>query len=409
MTTTMSRTSTLLRTDRPDVVIASILFITSAGYYLILPLVKPAFQSLAAYLSRVYQQSLIHRRLQNPPTSPHGNGSGTVSNLFTHPIKSLRAVSQTSVTLDGQGIVGDRRYMIVCPHPEPLWGRDNKDPDMRFVTQRQFPLLATVVATIVDDNTIQLSSDQLPKSQSSVRLSSQPKPAALQYRSTLWGDIVLVQDMGDAAAEFLQSLAKIDSKCVPEYATQLRLVIQSPDDTRSVTPDYVPRSCWLLPPSSSRSSFWMAPSTPRVSLADGFPILLVCEASLTEVNRRLQLANKPTIEMSQFRPNIIVRGTAQPFEEDYWQTIQIGSVVLHLVKACPRCKQSCTNQTSGEVSDEPVTTLKEFRALDPTHPSDVFFGQNVVFDNTSMVGQSIHLDDKVTVLQWRTKPIYQGD
>ena len=68
--------------------------------------------------------------------------------------------------------------------------------------------------------------------------------------------------------------------------------------------------------------------------------------------------------MSRFRPNIVLKGPQlRPFEEDTWKVIAIGDVVFAIVKACPRCKQACTDQHTGVVDRhyEPVRTLKLIR------------------------------------------------
>ena len=92
---------------------------------------------------------------------------------------------------------------------------------------------------------------------------------------------------------------------------------------------------------------------------------------------------KNQLPMSRFRPNIVINNTSKPFDEDNWKAIQIGtgsdSVILHISKGCPRCKQSCTDQITGERHDEPLETLLDFRALGASE-DDVYFGQNAVMN-----------------------------
>ena len=49
----------------------------------------------------------------------------------------------------------------------------------------------------------------------------------------------------------------------------------------------------------------------RVSFADGYPLLLIGEAALSDLNGRMAAPQR----MSQFRPNLVFRGGA-PFAED---------------------------------------------------------------------------------------------
>jgi uncharacterized protein len=126
--------------------------------------------------------------------------------------------------------------------------------------------------------------------------------------------------------------------------------------------------------------------------------LIASEASLAELNRRIQAKGKEPLPMARFRPNIVIAGT-EPFAEDRMKVIQIGSVVYHLVASCARCKQSCTDQVVGKVTDEPVSTMKDFRQLNPTEPEAVYFAVNAI-PAPGSVGQSVHVGDVVKVLQW---------
>ena len=113
--------------------------------------------------------------------------------------------------------------------------------------------------------------------------------------------------------------------------------------------------------------------------------------------------------MSRFRPNIVVKGKSlQPFEEDRWKVIVIGTTVFAIVKACPRCKQSCTDQVTGTVSPqmEPLTTMASFRRSLGDQPTngDVFFAQNAIPIGT-LEGKTIKVGDPIEVLE-RGDPVY---
>lgn len=60
-----------------------------------------------------------------------------VTGLNIHPLKSGRAVPQTAVTVNLDGLAGDRRFMLVAP-------------DGHFITQRDLQALARVEAEHVD-------------------------------------------------------------------------------------------------------------------------------------------------------------------------------------------------------------------------------------------------------------------
>jgi uncharacterized protein YcbX len=307
---------------------------------------------------------------------------------FIFAVKSLRAVSMSEAELDEQGFVGDRRFMLVYPAPLPAW-KDKfgpKDSTHRFLTQRQCPSLATVGATLdKSKNNLIL---EYKKKRTQIPL--QPPSPKQSYRAGIWDDQVVVDDMGDEAAKFLQQIVSTDgdAKASGSLYQSIRLVSHSQPD-RNTDPKFTP----------TYAKTWLGTSPP-VSLTDGFPILIACQASLNALNDELVKQGKEKIPMSRFRPNIVITGT-QAFEEDKWKVIAIGEQLFAIVKACPRCKQSCTDQETGRVHSEPVETMKNFRALGDKR-EDVFFAQNAI-----PLGQtgSVQVGDSVRVLQ-TGDPVY---
>jgi uncharacterized protein YcbX len=358
----MMMSETLLFNDKD----LSFLLTIIIGLALLLPIVNVRTRRMLV--------SLVARQRVTWLSRQQHDDYAKVSGLFIYPVKSLRAVSLTSSKLDERGLVNDRRFMIICPNPPPLHGGP-VDATHRFVTQRQYPALATSVATFFDSTLI------LTRGKDSVTVKMEMlEDGSKKYRARIWDDVVEVVDAGDEAAAFLQSI-------ITERG--VRLVAMSPGDPRCADDAY-------LPPEART---WNG-GVPRVALSDGFPILIACTASLEELNRRLFQRGKDAIPMSRFRPNIVIE-TKLPFEEDTWKVIQIGDAVLHLVKGCPRCKQSCTDQLSGNVSEEPLVTLGEFRALGHSK-EDVYFAQNAVPHD---VGTTLTVGAAVKILK-RGDPVW---
>lgn len=122
-----------------------------------------------------------------------------------------------------------------------------------------------------------------------------------------------------------------------------------------------------------------------VGFADGYPFLLIGEASLEDINRRI-LCN---IKMASFRPNIVVTGTT-PWEEDHWRQITIGSVDFDVPKPCARCQVPTVDPDTGlrRKGYEPIRSMKRYRV-----PADgeVYCGQNLVhlYNGTIKVGDPV--------------------
>jgi uncharacterized protein YcbX len=128
------------------------------------------------------------------------------------------------------------------------------------------------------------------------------------------------------------------------------------------------RLLWM-PDDVVRSTDPMYAAGYQVSFADGFGFLLISQASLDELNRRLETP----LPMNRFRPNLVVSG-AQPFAEDGWRDLRLGGLDLSVVKPCGRCVVTTTDQDTAERGVEPLRTLATFRRRD----GQVMFGQNVV-------------------------------
>jgi hypothetical protein len=207
-----------------------------------------------------------------------------------------------------------------------------------------------------------------------------------KYNAGIWCDEVLVEDMGDTAAAFFQAIVDDDENTFAAGGTYngVRLVHQSLKDQRT-SAAYIeggPIQSWILG------------APPRLSLADELPILIACQGSLDELNRRLEKNDKPCIEMSRFRPNIVISGSAA-FEEDQWKYIAIGDQLFATAAACPRCKQTCVDPETGKVGPEPLATLKTFRACIDQCP-EVYFGITA-----TPLGRSgtVRLGDPVRILE----------
>lgn len=318
-----------------------------------------------------------------------------VSGIFIHPIKSMRAVSISETKFDKHGLLSDRRLMIVRPNPNPLHGSFAKgQPTHRFFTQRQAPSLATIELkpVLTQDRSrvlLKLSSSKSSSPDHHAYIDNHPstvKKYPVRYFAGVWSDTVEVADVGDEAAEFVASIVCKDDPTFKD----VRVVSILDSTTRRVNGRYCP--------DAARIGFFS--DLPHGGLTDGFPILVATESSLELLNEKLKTKGKDSLPMSRFRPNIVISNTTKAFDEDKWKAIKIGTgkdaVILHLVKGCPRCKQSCTDQLTGVRGEEPVATLSEFRALGKSE-EDVYFAQNALL-NGDCYHKSIKVGDPVTIL-----------
>ncbi len=260
--------------------------------------------------------------------------------LYLYPVKGLRGVSVDALELSSRGPRPDREWLVV-------------DVSDRFLTQRSVPRMATLSATVID-GALRLADD----------LGSQvlvdAKAGGDRRRVTVWKDQVDALDVGDDAASWLSE--RLGQPC--------RLVRFPEGEVRPLDPAFSPRP------------------DAQTGFADAYPVLLTNQASLDELNTRLT----SPIGMDRFRPNVVVSG-AFPWAEEGWRALQVGEVVLDLVKPCSRCVVITTDQRSGArpQGSEPLSVLASYKTL---APFGAIFGQNAVHRAPGV----LRLTDPVTVL-----------
>ncbi|MEO8305215.1 MAG: MOSC N-terminal beta barrel domain-containing protein [Betaproteobacteria bacterium] len=259
-----------------------------------------------------------------------------ISALNVYPIKGCRGialprarVAERGLTTAGpSAVAGDREWMIV-------------DADGRFVTQREYPQLA-LIATSLAAGALVLASPGMPSLCLPFEI-----PGLTLREVVVWNSQVTAHDAGDAAARWLSSAIGDD----------LRLVRFDPAGLRLCNPQYA------------------GDSGAHTAFADGYPVLVIGEGSLNELNARLAAKGIVALPMNRFRPNVVLAGL-DPFDEDHVDTISVDGVTLKLVKPCTRCQVTTTDQASAAVGTEPLATLAGFRMN--TVLSGVTFGMNAI-------------------------------
>jgi uncharacterized protein YcbX len=149
--------------------------------------------------------------------------------------------------------------------------------------------------------------------------------------------------------------------------------------------------------------------TAVTQFADGYAVLITSEGSLEDLNHRLEERGVGPVRMSVFRSNLVLTGV-EPWQEDGLKRLQIGEVVLEVVKPCGRCPITGVNQEEGKFSSkpqEPRETLKSFHSgrhllekfpdLESALLDKPMFGQNAVVVKTG----TVRIGDEVKVISRR--------
>jgi len=247
-----------------------------------------------------------------------------LSGLYRYPLKSAIAEPLTDIQLDALGVVGDRRWMVVDAQ------------NGRFLTQRALPHMSQLLARHTATGGLTLSAPGFPALDVPL-----PDPDAMLRGVFIWSDSLYVPDAGDEAAEWLSR--------------------------------FIGKPCRLVHVPAERARYIAGnlSAEQKVGFADGFPLLLIGQASLDDLSARV---GRP-LEMLRFRPNLVVEGGAA-YAEDSWRRIRIGDVEFRVAKGCTRCILTTIDPLTGERSAdrEPLATLKTYRARD----GELYFGQNLI-------------------------------
>ncbi|AOM40655.1 YcbX family protein [Xenorhabdus hominickii] len=269
-----------------------------------------------------------------------------LSRLYTYPVKSMRGLQLSHSLVNESGLTFDRNFMITTL-------------DGTFITARQYPQMLLFTPTMLN-NGLYL---QAPNRESATILYADFKEE--RFPTEVWGNHFTALVAPDLVNTWLSGFF--------DMPVQLRWL--SEELTRRVKkfPDI------------------------SLSFADGFPYLIINEASFHALQQRCPAS----LKIEQFRANIIVTG-AVPFEEDSWQVIQIGDIVFDLPKPCSRCILTTVSPEKGRKNpkSEPLATLQSFRTAKEN--GDVDFGQNAIARNSGI----IRVGDCITILEKKTPRKY---
>lgn len=241
-----------------------------------------------------------------------------LSQIYLYPVKSLAGIEVRRWPLDRFGLKFDRRWMVVRP-------------DGRFLTQRQCPQMATI-RTAIDLESGRLTLFHPERGERVV-----PEPEGRSITVQVWRDRV----------EAIQVSREVDLWLEEVLGQPCHLVWFPELSKRIVDPKY-------------------SPFEAETAFSDGFPLLIIGEDSLADLNRNVE----QPVEMRRFRPNLVIAGT-EAYAEDRWKKIEIGKIPILIVKPCTRCVVTTIDPDRGvRTGEEPLRTISKLR--------QGCFGQNAI-------------------------------
>jgi uncharacterized protein len=258
-----------------------------------------------------------------------------LTGIFVYPIKACGGVAVSESAVAPRGLALDRRYLLV-------------DRTGTFVTQRERHELCRVKVELAGTE-LRVTAPGAPE----LFLPQQPNPAGwvpAPYR--VWES----QGSGLRHPEA--------SRWFSEWLKDDISLLYMPDSERRA-----------VNPKRARPG-------DIVSFADGYPLLLVSQESLRDLNSRLD----SPVEMRRFRPNLVISG-CEPYAEDTLTTLRIADVGFRGVKRCDRCVVTTLDPDTGAPGKEPLRTLAKYRLSE----GKVWFGMNLIHDGlgTLRVGDEV--------------------
>lgn len=263
--------------------------------------------------------------------------SARIAALYVYPVKSCRGIEVPAAHVTERGFARDREWMTV-------------DASGRFLSQREVPHLA-LVRTALAAEALELTDGN----GSTLRVPFDQSGAAREV--TVWRDTVPAIDQGAEAASWLSA----------RLGRDVRLVRFDRAFRRGCNREYV------------------GDSGAHTGFADAYPLLVLSEASLADLNARLA----QPLPINRFRPNVVL-ADCEAYDEDHMDEITAGAIRMKLVKPCTRCQITTTDQATAQRAAEPLATLATYRmnvALD-----GVTFGVNAI--PTAGVGATLRVGER---------------
>lgn len=251
-----------------------------------------------------------------------------ITQIFIYPIKGLAGVEVTEAQVMHRGLEHDRRMMLI-------------DENGLFLSQRTIPELALFKMKIVKDGYEIDYKNQV----FNINLNDKMGKG---LEVTVWDDDLTCHEVSEASsAWFCQMTGK-----------KLRLVTMT-DASKRV------------------KELKISPYQSDVSLADGYPFLLLGSASMEELNTRIGKA----IAIERFRANIVI-STNEAHEEDKPMDLyNKNGVQFRVINPCARCQVVSIDPQDATISKDVLYELSKYRK----DRNKVNFGANMIAINLGKI------------------------
>ena len=262
-----------------------------------------------------------------------------ISTITIYPLKSGAGIILHEAEVTDTGLANDREWMVV-------------DADRTYISQREFSKLALVRPSL-KDGALWLSAPRMDDI-------AVPNTPGTPLDCSLFGERCRAFTTSPAVDGWISDYLGVKASIVTRDKEFLRKGgVQYPERDDRPT-----------------------------SFVDNYGILIISQASLDDLNTRL---DEP-VAMDRFRPNVVIDGI-DAYQEEEASDFSSQHVTLSLTNVCTRCVIPNIDQKTASVGREPFKTLSTFRFDDAYR--GVRFGAYVAV--ASGIGAKISVGDAIKI------------
>lgn len=337
--------------------------------------------------------------------------------LWTYPIKALRAHSLTSAELTRNGFKYDRRFLLLEEKKN-----DEGETTLRNMHVAHDPAGTLFFPTLHEPSDYNAGEGKIVvafkppkdsgKEEASIEIPLEPDTSNLEeIEVTMHKSPTKAFRMPDEINKWFQTQFDYANPVILAYlGPHYRPVLMSSSHKgRESTTAATSGSSWLSSITSTATSLFApitgTPAGKQITFADCAPYLVCSSASMPSLHDRLGGGQK--MDISKFRPNIIISGALEAWEEDYWAELTIESpnqdsepTIIDCIHNCGRCKSINIDYATGKPGTgeegKMLAKMQKDRRVDPGMKYSPIFGR-YSFLREESEGHVVSVGDRVEV------------
>ncbi|OAQ82053.1 mosc domain-containing protein [Purpureocillium lilacinum] len=290
---------------------------------------------------------------------PHNGDTLEISQLYVYPVKSLRGSPLKEAHVGQYGMIGDRTFALQRVHRD----ENNKVTRYETVLAGYYLQVALFRARVEHGGKLEnapggevivtwhgrdteFDTTNGIETDDEIRFPLYPSVEELeQVEVSLHTSAASAYDMGNKYATWFTD----------RLGMEIRLAFIG-NGSRPVLGSHAPNSkSGLIKGRLVRRLRGMVPGlalpAERLAFNDIAHYLVVTEESNNQVTSRLAVGCE--MDVTKFRPNIVVKGASGPFVEDYWGELTFeGGIQMPLTANCYRCQSIIVDYDTGKTATD---------------------------------------------------------